>query len=544
MRKILFYLFVSVICLSSYSKNHTVYVVVPSNVDISDENVDTGVSDSVKDNPTVGIFAMDSNGKSISGVTFEKDGTSDLGEDYKTLKINIPYDSSSEDKLKLTVGYKNPLSSKSQYVFMTSENEIDLETLEDNLDYNNPLKVISTTPYSSYDKFPGYEVTSDVKLFALPINDTTKNITQEFGLPSVDFEIIDGKIVANEDFTAKVQILASQFTQPKISAAVKLNGKKISNWEDDLEDYVKDYEDWNGVSTVQSENSITKKVGSKYNLIKPLTVENIKGGEGDVITVVSRYSSSSLRDSGDKDDIIITNYDEDGNPKSYQKGSVFVKRNGDFVRNLKGYSGQDDVVKLAGDVLVEENVTNDDGEIIETKYKVSIGPNDVLLLFEHGGEFTEDPKKTNDSYLDMQDLVVLVTFDTEEAAEHIMTFIFDEGTSISSGVAMKSSSENSKKQRLSDVSISLTENSSNKKYKINSISNSSKDNESNITSDDTVNSSEDNSSSDLDEEDSSDSDTPKDSDNDESDSEEDSDDDDDESDSESWFSGWWNWWKK
>jgi hypothetical protein len=437
MKKYILLLFLFIISLSSFGKKN-VYLIVHK-----DTKIESG---------KFFVSAMDTNGNEIISDNITTT-SSDTG-DYKIIKVTVDSD---EEKIKVAAGYLWP-KDDDFYVLLANESAEGLEEVRDSIVENDTdgdydyLDILNTSYYSTYANFPGVEVTSDVRFFAMPVKGDSSNISsniyKEIPFPA-PFEIVDGKIITTDEYEGTVTILESAFNSSYIAGAImmKRNGEttrsKISSWYEDLKDDIPGYVDWSLGDTVNSTNTITEYNSTKgyYTLIKSLSL-SVEGDAGDEITIISRYQSSATRDSGDSTQIID---DTDGD--SFTGEYIFVKKNGDTVLPIPGLDGQIDLSDAADIAL-----TVPEGEDPENPsyYDVDIGVNDALLLFEHGGSYS-----STQAYSDMQDLVVLIELYPKSGSTKTMTFIVDDGVNVSANGSVITRSSGSERQRESNIGINI-----------------------------------------------------------------------------------------
>ncbi|WP_320046052.1 hypothetical protein [uncultured Ilyobacter sp.] len=450
MKKYMLLLFIFIISLSSFGKRN-IYIVVHKDTDVENHFF---------------VSAMDTSGNSISDITTSEYSSGD----YKTIKISVDTD----EEIKVAAGYKweGGGDYDDYYVLLANEAADGFEEVRDTIVENDSdgdydyLDILNTSHYTNYTKFPGVEVTSDMRFFAMPVRDGSSNISsnilKEIPFPA-PFNIEDGKIITTDEYTGTVKIIASAFTQPRIAGAVMRKKKgeatrtKISDWSSQLEGDVSGYVDWVPGNNVLNVNSLTRDNGDYYELIKELTL-NVEGSAGDEITVISKYNTTSQRDSDNINHIIT-----DGS-----FGYIFVKKKGDSVLPIPGLGNQTDLAIAAGVALTVPEGEDPDNP---SYYDVNIGVNDALLLFEHGGSYS-----ATQSYSDMQDLVVLIELHPKSGSTKTMTFIVDKGVDVNADGSIITKSSGSGRQRVSDIGIKIMNSSGGENsFKIKGISNKIKE---------------------------------------------------------------------
>jgi|GEM_PF-6671849 len=459
MKKAVFLIFIFIISLNSFGKRK-VYLIVHKNTEVGSGNFF--------------VSAMDTSGNKITGITTTKTD----GDEYDTVKISIDTD---EEKIKVAAGYdwKGGEGYDDYYVLLANEAADGFEDVRDTIVENDSdgdydyLDILNTSYYSAYSSFPGVEVTSDMRFFAVPVRDDSSNISsniiEEIPFPA-PFTIENGKIITTDKYTGTAKVIASEYTQSNISGAVTVTDKdgnsKIKEWKesDDFKNEFDSYYSSNGEytnwtpgesvsSTTSSDgkvvtNSVTGKNASTgdYSLLGILSV-SLSGDAGDVITIYSRQGSGTQKWSGNEDQII------DSDSSTHSGEYIFVKKDGDTILPIPGLNDQTSYIDFVQDEDDEDialEVPEDQDADNPDYYNITMGSNDALILFEHGGNYSSTA-----SYSDMQDFVVLIKLYSNSSESATMTFITDEGVEVDSATSMITNSPESDRQRNSDIGIKI-----------------------------------------------------------------------------------------
>ncbi|WP_321328079.1 hypothetical protein [uncultured Ilyobacter sp.] len=472
MKKYIFILFLFIVSLNSFGKRN-IYLIVHK-----DTKVESG---------DFFVSAMDTSGNNISDITTSEYSSGD----YKTIKIAVDVDT--DEKIKVAAGYKweGGGDYDDYYVLLANEDADGFEEVRDTIVENDSdgvydyLDILNTSYYSTYASFPGVEVKSDMRFFAMPVRDDSSNISSniltEIPFPA-PFEIVDGEIITTDNYHGTAKIIASEYTQKNISGAVAVNGvvqtwSQSDEFKDGFKEYYEslgysggEYTNWTpgeSVSTTSSDgklvtNSVTEMIGTNhYSLIGKLSV-SLSGGAGDVITVYSRQGSGTQKWTGNEDQII-------DDTDSFTGEYIFVKKDGDTILPIPGLNDQTSYIDFVQDEDDEEialEIPEDQDASDPDYYNISMGTNDALLLFEHGGSYS-----ATQSYSDMQDLVVLIKLYSDSGESATMTFITDEGVEVDADTSMITNSSGSERQRDSNIGIKIMDASEGtNSFKIKSIS--------------------------------------------------------------------------
>ena len=460
MKKAVLLIFIFIISLSSFGKRN-VYLIVHKSTEVGSGKFF--------------VSAMDTSGNKINSDDITTTKTD--GDDYDTVKISID---TNYEKIKVAAGYdwKGGDGYDDYYVLLANESADGFEDVRDTIVENDSdgdydyLDILNTSYYSSYDSFPGVEITSDMRFFAMPVRDDSSNISSniisEIPFPA-PFEIVDGEIITTDKYTGTAKIIASEYTQKNISGAVMVTDKdgdsKIKEWKesddfknefDSYYDSNGEYTNWNPGESVSTSlidgkyetNSVTGKNDSTgdYSLLGTLSV-SLSGDAGDVITVYSRQGSGTQKWTGNEDQII------DSDSSSHSGEYIFVKKDGDTILPIPGLNDQTSYIDFVQDEDDEDialEIPEDQDADNPAYYNITMGSNDALILFEHGGNYSSTA-----AYSDMQDLVVLIKLYSNSSESATMTFITDEGVEVDSATSMTTNSSESDRQRGSNIGIKI-----------------------------------------------------------------------------------------